>query len=704
MNTSISTIKRSVKFNNRSIKFKNRSVKFKKLFKQHVAAIGAASLLSLAAVPAKAFEFNLGEWDGFVDTTFSASAAMRVEGNDEFGTAPPTGRHYIFKDPGDVYATPLGLLTDIGISKDGFGIFARAAYVYDPTIMGKDCSNCSRPNSHVAMPGTLNPTTFATAVDPAYNLDPIIGGFADPVGTLGVPPSNGFSTVDGIGHKAQKLAGNRFNLLDLFVYGGWDIGSHPLNVRIGKQVINWGESNIQSGGISQMMNPRDLSKATTPGTDVKETLIPQESVYFNFGFTDNISLEAYYTWNWRESTFVGVGTYFSGFDFIGPGYNPDLFVRGIERTHNREPDNGGQWGINMHFIIPQWNYADLGIYWVRSHGFIPHTQLSPDYTTRADPANPNGTTGQTLAGYAWTYGQDQDTYAISLNGEAPYGMSFAIEANVKKQSGDVRECRDLFGIGGVQAPWIPGAAFPWVGAGFTDGAPVAAAFRFATPTTQAALRPETGPGADGPLDCNPQNRPGLRDSAPGASDVYVLLWNLTKSGGTSLFGADKLSMVFDTSFVWVPDCHGGDELDRSNGVGGFSPFPGVNPPGNSDESSVGKAIGKIGDRGTFECNGPLDQPITDFSWGYTAVAALEYNNVFWNLTVKPTFIFIHNVEGWAPPSHGGGMAENQRSAVARLSFDYQGQQSVDLTYVTWLGEAGGSSDKDFVSLTYKYSF
>ena len=622
-----------------------RSFKSKRSFKTAVAAIGAASLLSLSAGQAQAFQFKLGDWDGVMDTTFSASAAMRVEGTRKYGTADPTGARNLFKDAGDVYATPVSLLTDFGLSKGDFGFFTRFAYVYDHTIMGKDCTNCERPNVWPHPAGGS-------------------GAPNDSVFHLGSPDAE---LIDGIDDGAQNIAGNRFNILDLFVYGAWDIADHPLNVRVGKQVISWGESNIQSGGISQMMNPRDLSKATTPGTDVKETLIPQESVYFNFGFTDNVSLEAYYTWNWRESTFVGVGTYFSGFDFIGPGYNPDLFIRGVEKWgNNEEPDDGGQFGINMHFIIPQWNYADLGIYYVRSHAFIPHTKLVEDYTPRPDPANPGS---MTLAGYEWVYPQDQDTYAISLNGEAPFGLSFATELNWKPNSFDVRECRDLFGLSEVRPPVFGGA----VTVGNAFGFPVDG-------------RPTFGPGAGDPIsECN---GPGSRGSDLGASDVWVFLGNLTKSGGTDLMGASKLSLVMDVSASWVPDLESRDIWDRAN-------FGVTSPTGQSNQ---------VEDPGRHPGVGPLDQPISDFAWGYTAVAALEYPNAFWNLTVKPTFIFVHNVEGYSAPNTAGGMKENQRTMIYKFTFDYQGQQSLDLQYVNWLGTAGGSYDKDFVSVVYKYSF
>ncbi|PCH50538.1 MAG: hypothetical protein COC20_06515 [Cellvibrionales bacterium] len=628
MNTSVSTIKTST---------------IKGSLKTAVVIAGTAALLSVTQ--AQAFQFKAGDWRGYFDTTFTASAAMRVEGTRNFGTADPTGARNLFADAGDVYASPVSLLTDFGMSKGDFGFFTRFAYVYDYTIMHKDCTNCERPNVWPYPAGGS-------------------GAPDDSIFHLGSPVPE---TIDGIADGAQNIAGNRFNLLDLFVYGAWDIADHPLNVRIGKQVINWGESNIQSGGISQMMNPRDLSKATTPGTDVKETLIPQESVYFNFGFTDNVSLEAYYTWNWRESTFIGAGTYFSGFDFIGPGFNPDLFIRGVEKWgNNEEPDDGGQFGINMHFIIESWNYADLGIYYVRSHAFIPHIKLVEDYAPRPDPANPGA---MTLAGYEWVYPQDQDTYAISLNGEGPFETSFATELNWKPNSFDVRECRDVFGLSEVRPPGLGGA----VTVGNAFGFPVDG-------------RPTFGPGAGDPIsECN---GPGSRGSDLGASDVWVWLGNLTKSGGTDLFGASKLSLIMDVSMTWVPDLESRDIWDRNN----VAP---TSPTGQNNH---------IADPGHFAGAGPLDQPISDFAWGYTTVAAFEYPNLFWNLTVKPTFIFVHNVEGHSAPNTAGGLSENQRSMIYKVTFDYQAQQTLDLQYVNWLGTAGGSYDKDFVSLVYKYSF
>ena len=104
----------------------------------------------------------------------------------------------------------------------------------------------------------------------------------------------------------------------------------------------------------------------------------------------------------------------------------------------------------MHFIIPQWNFADRGVYWVRSHAYSPYIGLNENYTPRPDPAEDGNPL--TLAGYQWIYGEDQNTYAISLNGEAPFDSSFAMEVNLKENFYDTRECRNLYGISGVGVP------------------------------------------------------------------------------------------------------------------------------------------------------------------------------------------------------------------------------------------------------------
>ena len=80
-------------------------------------------------------------------------------------------------------------------------------------------------------------------------------------------------------------------LLDAYVYGSFAVGNTDLQLRVGNQVINWGES-IFIQGVNQV-NPIDVPAARRAGAELKEILLPVWAVYANWGF-DFGSLEAFY--------------------------------------------------------------------------------------------------------------------------------------------------------------------------------------------------------------------------------------------------------------------------------------------------------------------------------------------------------------------------------------------------------------------------
>lgn len=579
--------------------FRDRSSVFKaskKFWSKTVVCVAC-----LATAQAVALTFKADDFEAFIDTTVTASAAMRTQSADERsfipGTAAPySGNTRVFPDGGDIYSTPLSLLVDMGLKKDNLGFFSRVSYTYDYTIMHKDCDNCSRPT---------------------------------PVGEL-----------DGISDDGQNLAGNKFRVLDLFGYGSWRPGGHLLNIRVGKQVVNWGESDILGGGISQMQNPVDFGKTTTPGTEIKETLMPQEMIYGQFGITDDVTVEAYYVWNWRGSVFFSTGTFFSPLDLFGSGYKPDLLIPGIPYTGTDEPDNGGQWGVAVHTILSGLDDADLGFYWVRSHAFMPVATVDESFNV-PDPFSPIGVT---LGGYRWEYAQDLDTYAVSLNGVLPgsLGLAFQTELNYRPDFHDTRQCGNLFGLGGIQ--------------------------------TAFGLLPPGLAGPDG-------NITGCGNES---NDMWTYLGALTYSDSTALLGANTLSLILNLNAQWIEDLHGGDPTDVVH-------------------HGSGPAF-----TGNFEGADGLDQPITSFSWGYALVAQLEYNDIFANLDMKPTVVWIHGVDGYQPQAAGigGALQEGQQIVRASVEFSYLARTSLEMAYSAWLGDnaAGAYFDRDNLSLTFKYHF
>jgi len=565
------------------------------------AAVGLVTIAALSSAPANAIQFDMdvNNVKGFVDTTVTASMAVSTK------TASPrrgssSGRSNVFNHGGDIYSAPLSFITDAGLTmKNSWGdsgIFTRFGYLYD--FVARDgankCTNC------------------------------FDGG------------NGGAGTLDGIPNGARTEY-NKFTLYDLFVYTNFQIAGHYTSLRVGKQVINWGESSIMGGGITQMINPQDINKQTIPGSDIKERLLPQEMVYTNFEITPNTSLEAYYVWNHRRSEFIPVGSFWSPFDLIGQGYNPDITGVGTISTGTDKASRSGQWGMALHHIIEGLNYADLGFYYVRSHAFLPTLQAN------WDPRQTSPVPGFPGTSYHSVYTDDQDTYAISLNGEVgDTGVSFQTEANLKTDFYDSRECQNLFGLGGIL------------------GALGAAPF----PASYTPNYPHVG------------GVPGCENQA---HDIYTWIGDFTYSIGGGPFGADKQSYVFNWNMEWVDGADRGDPTDKIT-VGGV-------PKGLERSPSVDQ----------------LDRLVTDYSWGYVMVAAFEYNNLFWNLNVKPSFVWVHNVEGYQA-FNAGALTENQRTVRAGVTFDYQSKMSLEFAATHWPGKDGTWSDADNVSATFKYSF
>jgi hypothetical protein len=169
-------------------------------------------------------------------------------------------------------------LLDVNLKKDNYRVFARVNAYRDAEIFQKN-DNWSQ--------GTFN----------------------------GVGPSNEYSQT------AKDLAGQRTRLLDFYAQGRWklgDDGGYPLFLRVGRQVVNWGEG-LFFQGIGSSMNPNDQIKGMTPGIPAQEAFLPTEQIYGTLGITDKLTVMAYKKWRFRETEMAPVGTYFSASDFLGPG-------------------------------------------------------------------------------------------------------------------------------------------------------------------------------------------------------------------------------------------------------------------------------------------------------------------------------------------------------------------------------------------------
>ncbi|NVK41474.1 MAG: DUF1302 family protein [Oceanospirillaceae bacterium] len=225
---------------------------------------------------------------------------------------------------------------------------------------------------------TQNRVSFGTDLDANYGDGGVFvraRGWYDEVYDDGDLARESFQQ-DGIDEHKSKV-----ELLDTFWYHGFNIGDQFLSLRVGEQVVNWGESLYLQGGISTAQGPLDATKANAPGTELKDIFMPIGQVYGEMTLTDNLSLGAYYQYDWEETRIDAPGTYFNILDGFGQKSVGDLFgesVLGVGLPVTEDTPDEGQYGIALRYLAENLNSTEFGFYYLNYNDFTPSLQvLSP---------------------------------------------------------------------------------------------------------------------------------------------------------------------------------------------------------------------------------------------------------------------------------------------------------------------------------------
>jgi hypothetical protein len=110
-------------------------------------------------------------------------------------------------------------------------------------------------------------------------------------------------------------------LLDLWGEKDFAIAGQNAHVRLGNQVINWGESIFAQGGINAT-NSLDVQKLLIPGTQLKQALLPAPMISFASELSHGFSTEDYYQFAWNGNRYPPVGSYWSTGNVLGRGADP----------------------------------------------------------------------------------------------------------------------------------------------------------------------------------------------------------------------------------------------------------------------------------------------------------------------------------------------------------------------------------------------
>jgi hypothetical protein len=161
----------------------------------------------------------------------------------------------------------------------------------------------------------------------------------------------------------RDLHGGYVELRDAFGYGVLELGDIPVNVRIGRQTLSWGESLFyDSNAIASAQSPADYSNPTEGlGGYANNPYLPVNQVVLTTQLSPKLSLSLYYQFEWRASRLAGDGSYLSYTDYLGAGagrlFLPDGRV--LLRRRGPTPPQQGQYGAAFNIT---WGDAGIGLY------------------------------------------------------------------------------------------------------------------------------------------------------------------------------------------------------------------------------------------------------------------------------------------------------------------------------------------------------
>lgn len=530
--------------------------------------------------------------------------------------------------------------------------------------------------------------------------------------------------------ETEKQIGHNVELGDAHVYyfmESWE--EQPLEVRLGRQVLTWGEAAVNVQGTLNFVNPPDANALSRPGLELQDIYFPQNMLVVRGPVRGTVSFEAFYQLEWRPYGFPARGSFFSFFDggnevtpneyVVGPfGKTPEdpgligepalLLARqvtstsfSLQREANNEPSDTGQYGIALYWLLDDYFDApvSLNFFHANYHSRLPSVSAyaANAACTRAEGnargmdttntveffidcgfGNPGPDTFDALpldtGTYFLDYAEDIRLWGLTFDAEA-YNLAIQGELVYRENQPVQVDLEDV-----LFTAFQP--IFPRQDLVIAPGVATLAASTRAIPTYLTAYRGGT-PGEVAP---NSYVRGYER-----LKTVHGTL-GLTKiTGARSLFGADEAVYLLEVSANWIPELPSLDEL-QLEGPGTHTHFS----PGIADTGDALK-INPI-------ANG-RDGYVTDVAYGYRIASFLRYTDVaIPGFALRPLVIYAHDVDGVAP-----GLAENflqgRKVIIGNLQGQY-GAYRVDLIYAwfTGGGDAHVLRDRDALGLSISYEF
>lgn len=614
-------------------------------------AVGLASTL---AGPAFGVTFNVGEIEGSFDSSLSLGASWSTAGrnkdligvnNGGKGLSQTTDDGHLNFNKGQTFSKIFKGIHDLELKYGDTGVFVRGKYWYDFKLKDEDMD---------------------------------------------------FKNISDSNRKeGAKSSGGQ--ILDAFVYHNYSIADEPGSVRLGKQVVSWGESTFIGGGINSI-NPIDVSAFRRPGAEIKEGLIPVNMFYISQNLTENLSAEAFYQLEWDQTVTDNCGTFFSQPDNISDGCDDNLRLlakrstiaatapgraalaamqaRGVDtneegtlvrRSGDRDARDGGQFGVAFRYNFEPLD-TEFGAYFMNYHSRAPIFSATAAPQSAYNIAPGFGTLAPVwIAGnskYFVEYPEDIRLYGLSFSTTLPTGTAWSGEISYRPNAPVQLNSTDIL---------------------YSAVRPLKGAF-----TNASLLQGVAG------QDLNGYRRKEITQFQTTLTHFF-----------DQVMGASRLTLVGELGITRVGGLESKSKVrygrDPVFGPGELPATFGQNTCAGLDNTTIaGAGPGASTSNATKNCNN--DGFTTATSWGYRGRAIWEYPDVFAGVNLKPNVAWSHDVKGYSP-GPGGNFEEGRKAISLGLDAEYQNTYTASLAYTNFFGgDYSTVDDRDFLALSVGVNF
>ena len=482
------------------------------------------------------------------------------------------------------------------------------------------------------------------------------------------------------------------SVLDAYAFANTNIKGKDLQIKLGNQVVTWGEALFIQGGISQF-GTFDATATRRPDVQLKEVFLPLPQITANMGFGNGLSIEGFYQLKYKRTIVDGCGTLFSQADILncgnealinpgsvrlGPnnteianfdnrtdqqlyqGTTPDgpngiavplqnspLNFR-VQQLANREAKDSGQFGVAARYFIQSIG-TDIALYHVNYHQRIPalglirqNSNIPGSFWGGSNPLNV--IPGQERFPLSYYFDYNKENIKVTALSAATEVKGFSVFGELSYTQGLPVAYNSVDFVKGVASGVGPLASLNSQG-GFIRGYDVKNKTQLQFGTIKSFPRVLKAESVALVAEFGYQRWQGIGDPQ-----------NSTRYGRAVTFGFGQTDSI---------------PCDQT---------------GNPNAS-------------TCEAKGYA----TPTAYGYRALLAFSYPNAFAGVNLRPRIFFSHDIKGY---SGDGIFLENRKALGLGVRADYLSQYFVDASYNRFGRDAKFDPfrDRDFASIVLGVNF